>query len=373
MKRIDIAIAVGVTVWMLVEAWAEHLQPAAVVAPLMVVGGLSLAWRRRYPIAVVCVIVSVSFVQAAAGMTMHSAVSPVIALFIASWSVGAYEPRRRAVAGLALLVVGVWLAMGVDLWRGTDHYEGTDFPWIGGLVLAPGVLGIVFGARTRSLRAAEERTRELELERREAIAAERARIARELHDVIAHSVSVMTVQAGAAEEMLKHDPARALAPVRAVQETGREALAEMKRLVGVLKDADSEDDDRAPQPRLADLEELAEKLRDAGQRVELRIEGRPREMPLGVELSAYRVVQEALTNTLKHASGAPAMVTIRYGDDELTIDVSDEGRVFRSSDGGHGLAGMRERVGIFGGTLDAGPRETGGFTVHAVLPLEPSA
>ena len=132
------------------------------------------------------------------------------------------------------------------------------------------------------------------------------------------SILMLPTVTRTAEEMLKHDPARALAPVQAVQDTGRQALVEMKRLVGVLKDV-GEDDDRAPQPRLADLDELAAKLRDAGQRVEVRIEGEPRDLPLGIELSAYRVVQEALTNTLKHAGGAPVVATLRYGADELAI------------------------------------------------------
>ena len=239
-KRTDVAIAVALTVWMELEIWAEHLHPTAVAAPLMLVAGAALAWRRMYPIPVALVLVFASIVQAAAGMTLHSAVAPVVALLLASWSIGAYEERRRAVLGLTLLVCGMWIGMAVSMATGADHYEGTDFPWIGALLIAPGALGMAFGARTRTLRAAEARTRELELERREAIAAERARIARELHDVIAHSVSVMTVLAGAAEEMLKGDPAQAIEPVRAVQETGRQALVEMKRLVGVLRQGDEE-------------------------------------------------------------------------------------------------------------------------------------
>lgn len=369
MKRLDVAIACALTAWMLVEVWAEQLQPAALVAPLMAVSGLALLWRRSYPILVALVLVAAMIVQAAAGMTLHSAVAPVAATFVASWSIGAFEERRRAALGLTLLACGVWLAMGIDSTLGTDHYEGTDFPWIGILVLAPGLFGIAFGVRTRSLREAQARARELELERREAIAAERSRIARELHDVIAHSVSVMTVQAGAAEAVLGHDPERALEPLRAVQETGRQALVEMKRLVGMLREGDDEIG-LAPQPGLADLERLAAQMRDAGMRVEVRVEGTPRAVPLGVDLSAYRVVQEALTNSLRHAGGAPAAVVVRYGEHELGIEVTDEGRGGRPAEGGHGLVGMRERVGIFGGTLDAGPREHGGFAVRALLPLE---
>ncbi len=368
-KRTDVAIAVALTVWMELEIWAEHLHPTAVAAPLMLVAGAALAWRRMYPIPVGLVLVFASIVQAAAGMTLHSAVAPVVALLLVSWSIGAYEERRRAVLGLTLLVCGMWIGMAVSMATGADHYEGTDFPWIGALLIAPGALGMAFGARTRTLRAAEARTRELELERREAIAAERARIARELHDVIAHSVSVMTVLAGAAEEMLKGDPAQAIEPVRAVQETGRQALVEMKRLVGVLRQGD-EEIGLAPQPGLADVERLIAKVREAGLKVELRIEGTPRPVPLGVDLSAYRVVQEALTNALKHAGGAPAVVTIHYRETDLAVEVTDEGGTARTGEGGHGLVGMRERIGIFGGTFDAGPRESGGFAVRALLPLE---
>lgn len=363
-------IAASLTAAMVFEVWAEHLRPVYVVTPLMVVAGAALAWRRLYPLAVTAVLVLVAVTQSAAGMSMHTAVAPVVASLVLSWAIGAYEERRRAVLGLTLLVCGVWLSIGIDVLRGTDDYQSTDIPWIGMLLLVPGVLGIVFGARTRSLRAAEERAARLELERREAIAEERARIARELHDVIAHSVSVMTVQAGAAEEMLKLDPLRALEPVRAVQETGRDALVEMKRLVGMLREGD-EETGLAPQPGLGDLERLVAQVREAGLTVELRVEGEPRALPIGVGLSAYRVVQEGLTNALKHAGGASATVTVRYGESALAIEVADEGaEAPQGGDAGHGLVGMRERVGVFGGTFDAGPLASGGFAVRALLPLE---
>ena len=371
-RSFDALLAVAIGAWSVAEVFIEHLHPVAVAAPVTALGCSTLYWRRRYPILVGLAFVVMSILLAAAGVSLHTSVGPVVGLFFVSWAIGAYEPRPRAVLGLTLLVCGTWLAIGIDELRGTDHYGGTDIPWIGALLATPGVLGIVFGARTRSLHAAEARAERLELERRAAVVEERARIARELHDVIAHSVSVMTVQAGAAEEMLKHDPERALEPVRAVQETGRQALVEMKRLVGMLR----EDDDEiglAPQPGLADLDRLVRQVRDAGLPVDVRIEGEPRTLPLGVDLSAYRVVQEALTNALKHAGRAHATVTIRYGRSDVAIDVTDDGSGGARTPGGHGLIGMRERIGVFGGTFSAGPRSNGGFAVSARLPLEDGA
>jgi signal transduction histidine kinase len=364
----DGLIAAVITVWSLAEVVAEKFAHPWLAAVLLAIAGVSLYWRRSYPILVGLVVIGSGIAQAAAGISLHTAVAPVVGIFIASWSIGAYETRPRAVLGLTLLVCGTWIGMGVDVLRGTDHYSGTDVPWVGALVLTPGVLGIAFGARTRSLQRAEARTAQLELEQREAVVAERARIARELHDVIAHSVSVMTVQAGAAEEMLKRDPERALEPVRAVQETGRQALVEMKRLVGMLREEDDEIG-LAPQPGLADLDRLVAQVRDAGLPVEVRIEGEPRPLPLGVDLSAYRVVQEALTNALKHAGRATATVTLRYGASDVTIEVADDGAGAGKKSGGHGLIGMRERIGVFGGTFAAGPRDTGGFAVSARLPI----
>lgn len=370
-RKLDALLAAALTAAMVVEVALEHLHPEALASALMVVGGVSLAWRRIYPIAVGGVVVATGIAQSAIGMSMHSAVSPVIAILVVSWSIGVYEDRRRAVLGLALVVCGMWLAIGIDVLRGTDHYQATDVPWIGTLIALPGVLGLLFGARTKSLRAAEARAARLELERREAVAEERTRIARELHDVIAHSVSVMTVQAGAAEEMLRVDPGRAVEPVRAVQETGRQALVEMKRLVGMLREGD-EETGLAPQPGFAEVELLVAQVREAGLEIDLRVEGTPRPLPIGVDLSVYRVVQEALTNSLKHG-GRRATVTLRFDPEKLAIEVDDEGVVTVVGGSGHGLAGMRERVGIFGGTFDAGPRAGGGFTVRAQLPLRAGA
>jgi len=187
--------------------------------------------------------------------------------------------------------------------------------------------------------------------------------------VIAHSLSVMVVQAGAAEQVLRRDPERALGPLRAVQETGRRALAEMSRLLGVLREH-GEEIGLAPQPGLGELGALVEGVRGAGLPVEFETEGERRSLPLGIELSAYRIVQEALTNARKHAGDARARVTLRYGDDALEVEVVDDGTgAGDSRDGGFGLVGMRERVAIFGGSLEAGRCPEGGFGVRARRPL----
>ena len=372
MTKANTLLAAALGSAMVAEVFLEHLHPELPSAVLMAVGGASVALRRVVPLVVVVVLGAVAVAQAAFGMSLHTAVTPIIAVLIASWTVGAYLERRQAILGLTLLVCSVWLSMGVDVLRHTDHYQGTDVPWIGTLVLLPGVLGMIFGSRARSLRDAEARAARLEREREEAVTAERSRIARELHDVIAHAVSVMTVQAGAAEEMLKVDPERAVDPVHAVQQTGRQALVEMKRLVGMLRAGD-EEVGLDPQPGLDDLPRLVEQMRAAGLPVELAVAGRQRSLPIGVGLSAYRVVQEALTNALKHGNGTGARVRIDYGERELTIEVANEAGHAPAGDGGHGLVGMRERIAIFGGTLKAGPDADGEFAVRVKLPLEAPA
>lgn len=372
MAKANVLLAAVLGSAMVAEVFLEHLHPELPSAALMAVGGASLAWRRVVPLVVVLVLGTVAVAQASFGMSLHTAVTPIIAVLIVSWTVGANLERRQAILGLTLLVCSVWLSVGVDVLQHTDHYQGTDIPWIGTIVLLPGVLGMAFGSRARSLREAEARAARLEREREETVAAERSRIARELHDVIAHAVSVMTVQAGAAEEMLKVDPERAVDPVHAVQQTGRQALVEMKRLVGMLRAGD-EEVGLDPQPGLADLPRLIEQMRGAGLPIELEIAGRQRTLPIGVDLSAYRVVQEALTNALKHGNGTEARVGIDFGERELSIEVANAVGNARGVDDGHGLVGMRERIAIFGGTLVAGPEADGGFAVRVKLPLEAPA
>ena len=238
---------------------------------------------------------------------------------------------------------------------------------------------------------------EQELRSRWAVAAERSRIARELHDVVAHSVSVMVVQAGAARRTLAASPGQAATALGQIESTGRQALVELRRLLGLLRDDDGQATDAvlAPQPSLANLESLAAAAREAGLPVEVTVEGEPRPLPAGVDLSAYRIVQEALTNSLKHAGPARARVRVCYGREALEVQVTDDGLGGRSAarageglvvvtvgpdgelqlpgrrdGGGHGLIGMRERVALFGGALEAGADPGGGYRVAARLPLD---
>jgi signal transduction histidine kinase len=227
-------------------------------------------------------------------------------------------------------------------------------------------------SRVRVARDLRERAERVEAEKkelaREAVIDERGRIARELHDVVAHSVSVMTVQAGGVRRLLHNDQVREREALHAIEETGRRALDEMRRMVGVMR-SDDDGAERAPQPGLADVERLAADIRDAGLPVTVTVDGAPTDLPAGVDLSAYRIVQEALTNTLKHAGPARAFVTVHYADDHLELIVVDDGSGPRNGRAvGHGLVGMRERVAVYGGTLEAGPGPSGGYRVHATLP-----
>ncbi|MFE0424826.1 sensor histidine kinase [Streptomyces sp. NPDC058953] len=256
------------------------------------------------------------------------------------------------------------------------------------ILTVPFALAWVLGDSIRTRRAyfaqLEERARRLENERaaqsKVAVAAERARIARELHDVVAHNVSVMVVQADGAAYVLDAAPDQAKQALETISTTGRQALAEMRRLLGVLRTGDDpESGEYVPQPDVQQIEDLVEQVRRSGLTVDFKIEGTPRPLPSGVELTAYRIVQEALTNTRKH--GGPevgASVRLVYFDDGLGLLVEDDGRGAAhelyedgGADGqGHGLIGMRERVGMVGGTLDAGPRPGGGFRISALLPLK---
>jgi len=237
------------------------------------------------------------------------------------------------------------------------------------------VWAIAFGVGRKAVEAdeAKERAARAEREREEqarlAVAEERARIARELHDVVGHSVSVMTVQASGVRRLLRPDQEREREALLVVERTGREALAEMRRMVGVLRRPE-EAPALAPQPSLEHLDRLVEQAREAGLPVELRIEGEPVALPAGIDLTAYRLVQEGLTNAIKHANANRAEVIVHYTNGGIEVMISDDGKGVGNGDGGgHGLVGMRERVSVYGGELDAGPQAGGGYRLHAKLPL----
>jgi signal transduction histidine kinase len=331
-----------------------------------------VAFRRRAPVSAFAVAAVGGALQVITGQPSPSDV----ALLVLLYTVAAYRPRRASI--MALLVCLGGSAVAVLAW-GPVH--GVNLIWrvifsaflFGGLELTVWILGDSMRYRRGYYAALEDRAARLEAERHAqakiAAAAERARIARELHDVVAHHVSVMVVQADGAGYALRTDPDRAEAALHAIAGTGRQALTEMRRLLGVLRSAD-ERAALAPMPGLGELRELLDQARAAGLEVSYTLSGTPRELPEGAELAAYRVVQESLTNTRKHAGlAATAAVTLRYEPHGLTVEVTDDGLGVTSEDtGGHGLAGMRERIAMYGGTVTAGPLPAGGFRVTARLP-----
>ncbi|GAA2985207.1 hypothetical protein JCM13580A_03210 [Streptomyces drozdowiczii] len=343
----------------------------AFMVALAAVASGALVVRRRYPLAVLCV------VTAATLATPHNVMRLTFYAFvIAVYSAAVYSPYR--VATLAALPVSVALV-------GTSGNSVTPVvpnEYIALLILIPMAVAAV-GLRTWKLRSDEGRARLSVLERQQAEALsravehERARIARELHDVVTHNVSVMIIQAGAARTIMKSSPERAGEALLAVEAGGRAAMTELRHVMGLLT-ATAEDGAAnsgavvpAPQPGLDQLEVLVGRVREAGLPVELAVTGEPRPLPPGVELTAYRVVQEALTNTVKHASGASAAVTVAYGTRRLRVEVTDTGGGPGAGSGsGRGLIGLRERLAVHDGTLATGGRAGGGYRVEALIPLE---
>jgi signal transduction histidine kinase len=329
-----------------------------------------LAWRRfpfLAPAALWLVAAAVTFVN---GRLIVSTQAVFIAGLAAAFLLGNQRDANHGRIGLAI-VLG---ASAIIVYNDPKHSAG-ELVFTPILFALGWLVGFALRERAAQAEAAEARASQAERERetaaRIAVAEERARIARELHDIVAHSVSVMVVQAEAADEMLNRQaPERARPPVWKIQETGRAALTDMRRMLGLLR----EDDSRPalmPQPGIANLELLLAKVRESGLPVELEVQGRPEPLPPGVDLSAYRIVQEALTNSLRYAGRAHARVVVRYGHGALELEVMDDGPgEAGDSNGGHGLIGMRERVALFGGELDAGPVPGRGFRVRARLPLE---
>ncbi|HEY3728173.1 MAG TPA: sensor histidine kinase [Solirubrobacteraceae bacterium] len=360
-------IAIEVQVW--TRAPAEHRVAEALAGAVL---AAAVSVRRRWPLGVLVVIAVALTAQNVAGgsVTQHAAAT-LVALIMVFYAGGAFLAGWRALAALALgLATGL-----VDVLLTTGSFFDVLFTETL-LVLVPWTVGRTL--RERGLREHAERDRaerlDATLEQRQTSTAlgERARIARELHDVIAHSVSVMVIQAGAARTVIEREPDRADASLRAVERAGREALVEMRRLLGMLDGGEGERP-LAPQPGLADLDALVSRTKATGLPTVLRSEGDPSTVAPALDLCAYRIVQEALTNAIKHAGPAHAEVCLRWAPDTLEIEVSDSGRgTARPSTGaagGHGITGMRERAALHGGTVRAGVVTGGGFSVHARLPL----
>jgi signal transduction histidine kinase len=318
---------------------------------LGVVQGLALRWRRERPELVMAVVLASGFGYQ---LIVPEIVLP-IAGFFAIGSLAAARPPRVSLIGLAgllgLTAMNFFTAI------------------VGDAVFAMGLAGGAWALGE----AARNRRKAIFEEARRAVGDEQARIARELHDVIAHSVSVIVVQASAAEDVFDTRPDQARAALRSIEQAGRDALRELRTLLS--GSGPGSPDPTQPQPGLARLDELAEPLRLGGLNVVVRTEGEKPELPAGVDLSAYRIVQEALTNTLRHARATRADVTVRYADGAIDVEVRDDGRGSPGAEvngAGRGLVGMRERAALLGGTLEAGPMPGGGYRVHAHLPLEGS-
>lgn len=366
-RSADITLAAVLAVFAVLDVllspeWRGPDAVNAVVVPTM---ALSLAWRQRRPMTVLALIlggyVGLSVVF---GATQSWSFTFIVIVALYSAVVHGGRPLLAAVLAAVAIVVAALTDPLVSSFG--DAVWG---PTLVVLTVVAGFTGRAIRTRTSALdRRAEGLDREERRRAAEAAAEERRRIARELHDIISHSLGVVVLQAGAAERVLDRDPARAREVLESIRATGQEAIGEMGTLLGLLDS--SPRSSREPQPSLADLDGLVSRMRDAGLSVELEMEGQRRELPAALELSAFRVMQEGLTNSLKHARAAHVRAVLRYREDELQVDVADDGVAGGNGVGtGRGLAGMRERVEVFGGTLEAGPQPGGGWTLHATFPV----
>lgn len=352
---------------------------AVVGALLLASVSVPLLWRRRRPITVLGIVTAVSL----AWFMIPYVTEPPLDHFNASffafvvslYSAGLYAASKKGSVVAAVVALGSVLTAAAFL---DEEFRSNPraFFFNAAIVTVFFYVGYIGRVRRDYL---EERATRLEREREEetrrAVGRERVRIARELHDVVAHSVGLMTVQAGAANLVSGNDPNAALSSLSLIERTGRQALGELRRLLGVLRTEDDEREELSPQPGLANLNDLVAEAKGAGVGVEVTVEGDLQDLPAALGLSAYRILQEGLTNVLKHAGDwARAEVIVRRTQDELVLEIADDGRGAASEaskvPGGHGLIGMRERVSLFGGQMSAGPRRGGGFVVRAEIPVE---
>ena len=351
-------------------------KPKALAVVLGLLSTVPVAWRARRPLTVFAIVLFANGACIYAAAPQQAAFQPFVALTLTAYSVGSRAEGRRALwAPPVLLAASV--PVFVAAWL-HGQQSGNIIPSLLWLVAAWAVGRTVRSWRHQNVALAaanRELEEQRELQAQAAAAVERGRIARELHDVVAHNVSMIVVQAGAAARVLHGEQPDVRNALDVIAATGRETVDEMRTLLGVLR---SDDGPAAlkPQPGLADLEQLISAVREAGLPVTLRIEGAPRPLPAALDLSAYRIVEEGLTNACKHAGPAHAEVTVRYEDGLVTLEIADTGRgphggpvTGRGGGAGHGLVGMRERAAMLGGELEAVPADGGGFTVQARLPL----
>jgi signal transduction histidine kinase len=355
--------------------WLQAEVPGGkpLAAAALGVAAIALVGRRRRPLAVAIVVAAANALPVVVALEASQGGTAFVALLVAVYSVGRHAATSGAVAGWAVTAA----ATVVDALLYAGEHNLDTATWQTTVVTVAWLVGLVF--RVRGFREAELRDRAVRLERerdekaRAAALDERARIARELHDVIAHNVSVIAVQSGAALEVLASRPEAARPPLLAIETTARRTLAEMRLLLGILRTR-ADGDALVPQPDLGQLSTLVDDVSRSGLSVDLHVEGEPAELEAGLAVSAYRIVQEALTNVLKHANATRADVVVRYGTDALEVEVRDDGSQRANVAGdGHGLIGMQERVSLYGGDFHAGPRPEGGFEVRARLPLDPAA
>lgn len=370
MDRRDAVIAAALTLVALAEVGAA---PGAVPLPVAVGVALAmtapLAWRRRGPLVVLSVVIISLVGYVLAGGRSSDHIFFVLALILAVFSAGYYLRGVLAIVGAAVAILGVAAGVTVEDVRLGNYVFAmvvVGGAWIPGRILQTRKITV-----ERLEAHAERLQREASARAAAAVAEERAHIARELHDVVAHGVSIMVVQAAAAQQLLGTSPERAHAALETIRRSGRESLADMRRIVSVLR-TDEADLELAPLPTLERVDTLVDEMGRHGLAVTLRFEGDRRSLPAGVGLAAYRVVQEALTNVLTHANAGAALVAIAYRPSELEIRIEDEGRAAAPRGEGHGLIGMEERVTLYGGRFEAGPRAQGGFAVCATLPLAPA-
>jgi signal transduction histidine kinase len=320
---------------------------------------LPLLWRRRWPLAVVLVVTAVALAIVALDLRLLP-FQLAVALYTLAASSGARATRLIGIASIAAMTVAL---------AATGYSQFGDSAARVVFLVAAWLLGDSIGSRRAYVHEIEEKAQRLEREReaeaQRVVAEEQSRIARELHDVVAHALSVIVVQAAAADDVFEVEPRRAREPIRAIELAARAALGDLRRVLGIIEDGAEYE----PQPGLARLDSLVEQVRATGLDVALEFEGAARPLPAAVDLSAYRIVQEALTNTLKHAGAEHATVSVRYGD-ELALEIRDDGSGGSDANGGSGLVGMRERVAMLGGRVNTGPRPGGGYVVSAQIPID---